>query len=80
MNQPQEMMTHIKEKHFSVKPASEIAIKRMQAWKQNNFITVAQLNDVTPLAPGLFKNPVSITENPMVRAAVLARGIDERAV
>lgn len=80
MNQPQEMMTHIKEKHFNVKPASEIAIKRLQAWKENNFITVAQLNDVTPLAPGLFKDPVSVTENPMVRAAVLARGIDEGAV
>ena len=68
------------EKHFNVKPASEIAIKRMQAWKENNFISVAQLNDVTPLAPGLFKDPVSATENPMVRAAVLARGIDEGAV
>lgn len=80
MNQPQEIMTHIKEKHFNVKQASEIAIQRMQAWKENNFITVGQLNDVAPLAPGLFKDPVPITENPMVRAAVLARGIDEGAV
>ena len=80
MNQPQEMMTHIKEKQFDVNPPSEIAIKRMQAWKEDNFITVAQLNDVTPLAPGLIKDPVHITENLMVRAAVLAHGIDEGAV
>ena len=80
MNQPQDLMSHIKEKHFNVKPAREIAIKRLQAWKENNFITIAQLNDVTPLAPGLFNDPVPITENPMVRAAVLARGIDEGAV
>ena len=80
MNQMQEMVTHIKEKHFNVKPASEIAIKRMQAWKENNFITVAQLNDVSTLDTGLFKDPLSITENPMVRAAVLARGIDAGAV
>ena len=74
------MMTHIKEKHFDVNPASEIAIKRMVAWIENNIITIAQLNDVTLLAPGLFKDPVPITENPMVRAAVLAHGIDEGAV
>lgn len=42
------------EKHFNVKPASEIAIKRMQA------ITGGQLNDATPLAPGLFKDAVAV--------------------
>jgi hypothetical protein len=81
MNQPQEIIAHIKEcKGNSLPSAREIAIKRFQAWKENNFVTEVQLNNVAKLIPDLFENPSVIISKPTVRAAVLARGIDEGAV
>ena len=81
MNQPQEIINHIKEAHESKMPsASSVAMKRLQAWKQNNFVTEQQLDNVAELSPELFKDPTTIIKNPMVRACVLARGIVEGAV
>ncbi|CAB4007205.1 Hypothetical predicted protein [Paramuricea clavata] len=81
MNQPEEVIAHIKNCKCSALPsARDIAVKRLEAWKANNFITEQQLDSVAELVPGLFKDPSIITSKPMVRAAVLARGIVEGAV
>ena len=81
MNQPQEIIAHIKEyKGNSLPSAREIAIKHFQEWKENNFVTEVQLSNVAKLIPDLFENPLIIISKPMVRAAVLTCGIDEGAV
>lgn len=81
MNQLHETIAHVKDcKGSSLPSARTIAVKRLEAWKENNFITEDQLSNVAELVPNLFKDPSSIISKPMVRAAVLARGIDEGAV
>jgi hypothetical protein len=78
MNQLREIILHIKESHSQL-ASGVMAIKRLEAWKINNFITDEQLDNVAKLQQGIFKDPKSLHKNPLVRASVLARDIHEGA-
>lgn len=78
MNQLREIVVHLKESHQETAVAAS-ALKRLEAWKNINFVTEETLDVAAKLEPGILKDPKELLKNPMVRASVLSRGILEGA-
>jgi hypothetical protein len=75
MNQPREILGHIRDCHGK-SIAGETALKRLDLWKANNFCTAEQLDDVAKIQPWYFKDPRILVQNPLVRTTVLTREIN----
>ena len=73
MNQLRSLMQHFRERHEEDYRAVSIG-KRLKGWVENNFISLEQLNEISPVPEGLI-SPEDMFSTPQVRALVLARDI-----
>ena len=73
MNQLRSLIQHFRERHEEDYRAVSIG-KRLKGWVENNFISLEQLNEISPVPEGLI-SPEDMFSTPRVRALVLARDI-----